>query len=75
LLEDVRPLQLTNACDDQQDQEGVDNGHDRRRQGADDVLEGLDPPEEPNDPGDRRAELSKAYAFNAMWVRGGTKRN
>ncbi len=39
---------LTNARDDKQDKERVDDRLNRRRQRADDVLEGLDPAEEPH---------------------------
>ncbi len=41
-------IELTDGGDDEHDEEGVEHGHDGRRERREDVLERRDAPEEPN---------------------------
>ncbi len=40
-------LLLTDGCNDEHDEEGVEHGHDGRSEGREDVLEGCDAPKKP----------------------------
>ncbi len=52
---------LTYARDDKEDEKGVDNRFNRCRERIDDILEGLDPAEEPHHPESRSEEGQRLW--------------